>query len=155
VTVCAYCFALDVKDILYVINYDMPNGIEDYIHRIGRTGRAGRTGTAYSYLTMEQGSQSFSFFAKALELTSGQNLLVTCSRSWSRQSRLFRQSCRSLLPTTEEAEVAEVRGASWLSDPADRDAGGYRGGGRGGGRGGYGGQQSGSNSYGMGGQSRW
>ena len=40
----------DVKDIAYVINYDMPNGIEDYIHRIGRTGRAGRTGTAYSYV---------------------------------------------------------------------------------------------------------
>ncbi|BGP20325.1 ATP-dependent RNA helicase dbp2 [Rhodosporidiobolus nylandii] len=46
---------LDVKDIGYVINYDMPNGIEDYIHRIGRTGRAGAKGTAYSYVTPEQG----------------------------------------------------------------------------------------------------
>ncbi|KAM0789738.1 ATP-dependent RNA helicase dbp2 [Microbotryomycetes sp. NB124-2] len=45
---------LDVKDIGYVINYDMPNGIEDYIHRIGRTGRAGAKGTAYSYITTEQ-----------------------------------------------------------------------------------------------------
>lgn len=45
---------LDVKDISYVINYDMPNGIEDYIHRIGRTGRAGRTGTAYSYISADQ-----------------------------------------------------------------------------------------------------
>ena len=35
---------LDVKDIRYVINYDMPNQIEDYIHRIGRTGRAGTHG---------------------------------------------------------------------------------------------------------------
>ena len=33
---------LDISDIMYVVNYDMPNGIEDYIHRIGRTGRAGR-----------------------------------------------------------------------------------------------------------------
>lgn len=40
---------LDVKDIKYVINYDMPNQIEDYIHRIGRTGRAGATGSAYSF----------------------------------------------------------------------------------------------------------
>merc|ERR1719230_1235026 len=32
---------LDVKDIKYVINYDLPNAIEDYIHRVGRTGRAG------------------------------------------------------------------------------------------------------------------
>jgi len=42
---------LDVKDIGFVINYDLPNGIEDYIHRIGRTGRAGNKGTAYSYFT--------------------------------------------------------------------------------------------------------
>lgn len=30
---------LDVKDIRLVINFDMPNNIEDYIHRIGRTGK--------------------------------------------------------------------------------------------------------------------
>jgi len=42
---------LDITDIMYVINYDMPGGIEDYIHRIGRTGRAGRKGTAYSFFT--------------------------------------------------------------------------------------------------------
>ena len=42
---------LDIADIMYVINYDMPGNIEDYIHRIGRTGRAGRKGTAYSFFT--------------------------------------------------------------------------------------------------------
>lgn len=36
---------LDVKDVAAVINYDFPNGVEDYIHRIGRTGRAGASGT--------------------------------------------------------------------------------------------------------------
>lgn len=40
------------------INYDMPNGIEDYIHRIGRTGRAGAKGTAYSYITPDAGRES-------------------------------------------------------------------------------------------------
>lgn len=35
---------LDVKDVAAVINYDFPNGVEDYVHRIGRTGRAGATG---------------------------------------------------------------------------------------------------------------
>jgi ATP-dependent RNA helicase DDX5/DBP2 len=44
---------LDISDIMYVVNYDMPGGIEDYIHRIGRTGRAGRKGTAYSYFTQK------------------------------------------------------------------------------------------------------
>ena len=45
---------LDVKDVSAVINYDFPNGVEDYVHRIGRTGRAGATGWA-SWL---QGSHS-------------------------------------------------------------------------------------------------
>ena len=34
-------FMVDVKDIRVVVNYDFPNNIEDYVHRIGRTGRAG------------------------------------------------------------------------------------------------------------------
>ena len=34
-----------------VVNYDFPNGVEDYIHRIGRTGRAGATGEAYTLFT--------------------------------------------------------------------------------------------------------
>mmetsp|Transcript_40574 Transcript_40574/g.99834 ORF Transcript_40574/g.99834 Transcript_40574/m.99834 type:complete len:243 (+) Transcript_40574:58-786(+) len=42
---------LDVKDIKYVINYDFPNQIEDYVHRIGRTGRAGATGCSYTFFT--------------------------------------------------------------------------------------------------------
>lgn len=32
-----------------VINYDFPTGVEDYVHRIGRTGRAGATGVAYTF----------------------------------------------------------------------------------------------------------
>lgn len=43
--------AADVKDVKYVINYDFPGSLEDYVHRIGRTGRAGAKGTAYTFLT--------------------------------------------------------------------------------------------------------
>ncbi|KAI5003003.1 DEAD-box ATP-dependent RNA helicase 30 [Hordeum vulgare subsp. vulgare] len=42
---------LDVKDIKCVINFDFPTTIEDYIHRIGRTGRAGATGMAFTFFT--------------------------------------------------------------------------------------------------------
>ena len=42
-------FFADVKDITHVINFDMPNNAEDYVHRIGRTGRAGARGVAYSF----------------------------------------------------------------------------------------------------------
>jgi len=40
---------LDIPDVDYVINYSFPLTIEDYVHRIGRTGRAGKTGTAYTF----------------------------------------------------------------------------------------------------------
>ncbi|KAJ1675984.1 ATP-dependent RNA helicase dbp2 [Spiromyces aspiralis] len=42
---------LDIKDVKFVINFDFPNNVEDYIHRIGRTGRAGATGTSITFLT--------------------------------------------------------------------------------------------------------
>jgi ATP-dependent RNA helicase RhlE len=42
---------IDVDDISHVINYDVPENPEDYVHRIGRTARAGREGTAVSFIT--------------------------------------------------------------------------------------------------------
>jgi superfamily II DNA/RNA helicase len=45
---------LDVKDIDLVVNYDMPSCIEDYVHRIGRTGRAGAKGLAHSFITKKE-----------------------------------------------------------------------------------------------------
>ncbi|MDR1404810.1 MAG: DEAD/DEAH box helicase [Candidatus Methanoplasma sp.] len=45
---------LDIDDISYVINYDMPEDVDNYIHRIGRTGRAGKEGIAISFVTSEE-----------------------------------------------------------------------------------------------------
>lgn len=45
---------LDIDDISYVINYDMPDDVDTYIHRIGRTGRAGKEGVAVSFVTAEE-----------------------------------------------------------------------------------------------------
>lgn len=42
---------IDIEDIDLVINYDVPNDGEDYIHRIGRTARAASTGTAYTFVS--------------------------------------------------------------------------------------------------------
>lgn len=45
---------LDVKRISHVVNYDIPNDTESYVHRIGRTGRAGRTGDAILFVTQRE-----------------------------------------------------------------------------------------------------
>jgi ATP-dependent RNA helicase RhlE len=45
---------IDVDDLEYVINIDLPNIPETYVHRIGRTGRAGNRGTAYSFCNAEE-----------------------------------------------------------------------------------------------------
>jgi len=45
---------IDVKDIEVVINYDLPDQLEDYVHRIGRTGRAGKEGRAISFVTPQE-----------------------------------------------------------------------------------------------------
>ena len=45
---------LDIENLPFVINYDMPFLAEDYIHRIGRTGRAGKSGHAVSFVSREE-----------------------------------------------------------------------------------------------------
>jgi ATP-dependent RNA helicase RhlE len=47
---------IDVRDIELVVNFDLPDNPNDYVHRIGRTGRAGKTGRALSFATPEQQS---------------------------------------------------------------------------------------------------
>jgi ATP-dependent RNA helicase DDX46/PRP5 len=42
---------LDVDGLALVVNYTSPNHLEDYVHRVGRTGRAGKRGTAYTFIT--------------------------------------------------------------------------------------------------------
>ena len=45
---------IDVKDIRFVINYDFPKTLEDYVHRIGRTGRAGAKGAAITFIDQQK-----------------------------------------------------------------------------------------------------
>ncbi|MBI5670092.1 MAG: DEAD/DEAH box helicase [Chloroflexi bacterium] len=45
---------IDVDDVTHVINYDLPNEPESYVHRIGRTARAGASGTAYSFCDADE-----------------------------------------------------------------------------------------------------
>merc|ERR1711973_523907 len=47
---------LDIKDVKHVINYDLPKEIDEYVHRIGRTGRVGNTGKATSFFDPAENS---------------------------------------------------------------------------------------------------
>ncbi|KAA5806214.1 DEAD/DEAH box helicase [Thermoanaerobacterium thermosaccharolyticum] len=45
---------IDVENVSHVINYDLPQDVESYVHRIGRTGRANRSGVAYTLVTSRE-----------------------------------------------------------------------------------------------------
>ncbi len=45
---------LDIDDLPYVVNFDLPSVAEDYVHRIGRTGRAGKEGDAISLVCVDE-----------------------------------------------------------------------------------------------------
>jgi len=45
---------LDISDVRYVVNFDFPSSVEDYVHRIGRTARAGAKGTSVTFLTRNE-----------------------------------------------------------------------------------------------------
>lgn len=48
---------IDVTAISHIINYDIPQDSDDYVHRVGRTGRMGREGVAFTFVTPDQGSE--------------------------------------------------------------------------------------------------
>lgn len=58
---------LDLPKVSLVINYDMPNSVDEYIHRIGRTGRIGNTGRAISFYDPQRDSKIIDDLTRALK----------------------------------------------------------------------------------------
>ena len=52
---------LDIPNVEYVINFSFPLTVEDYVHRIGRTGRAGKSGVAHTFFTDDNKALAASF----------------------------------------------------------------------------------------------
>jgi ATP-dependent RNA helicase DeaD len=48
---------IDVSSISHIINFDIPEFCDDYVHRVGRTGRMGREGVAFTFVTPEEGNE--------------------------------------------------------------------------------------------------
>lgn len=63
---------IDLPNISHVVNFDLPNSPEDYVHRTGRTGRAGASGTAISFATIKE-----RLLVKRIERFTGQTMVAT------------------------------------------------------------------------------
>jgi ATP-dependent RNA helicase DeaD len=48
---------IDVTGISHIVNFDIPQFCDDYVHRVGRAGRMGREGVAYTFVTPEEGNE--------------------------------------------------------------------------------------------------
>jgi len=87
---------LDVDRISHVINYDIPNDVEAYVHRIGRTGRAGRSGIAVLFVSPRERRMM-----QDIERFTGQRLLPmkmpTRADVAARRMALFKESIRKTL----------------------------------------------------------
>ena len=148
---------LDIPNVTHVINYDLPSDIDDYVHRIGRTGRAGNTGVSTAFFN--RGSKNI-----------GRDLM-----------ELLREANQEIPPWLESVVHETTFGGSFRGSRGRGGARGGRGGNRDyrqasgshgasggyGGRGGYGsgggggpsyggyGGGGGGNSYGNGGSNWW
>ena len=129
---------LDIKECNLVINFDFPGQIEDYVHRIGRTGRAGEKGWAHSFLDPGEGNMARKLIP------------------------ILRDAKQEVTPELEEqarrggGSGKAPKGNGWRGGGGGggrNRGGGYgsRGGGYGGDRGGYGGGRSNPFSQGGGG----
>lgn len=73
---------LDVPEIVCVVNYHCPNHLEDYVHRVGRTGRAGRKGVAYTFLSPSKEEQFAPIMVKALMKANNNNKEEVPAELW-------------------------------------------------------------------------
>jgi ATP-dependent RNA helicase RhlE len=73
---------LDIDDVTHVVNFDVPNEPETYVHRIGRTARAGATGIAMSLCSGEERG-----FMRAIEKVVGKSIPVEATQPFARDAR--------------------------------------------------------------------
>jgi len=86
---------IDVKDLTLVINYDFPKNLDDYIHRIGRTGRAGKFGTAISFFDPKEDGKNAKRLISLLRKNNQEipTQLVACSgRNYGKNNSRFGRS---------------------------------------------------------------
>lgn len=98
---------IDIPEVDYVVNYDLPDMAEDYIHRIGRTGRAGNAGFAVSFVAQKQLDQ-----LAAIEALTGKPLPIMRMDSFDPDmNQLNKPSRRDRAKQREGVSVKKKRSA--------------------------------------------
>jgi ATP-dependent RNA helicase DDX3X len=117
---------LDVADVKHVIIYDLPTHVDDYVHRIGRTGRAGNKGLATSMYNSKNSN-----IAKELK-----DILIECNQvvpQFIEDDSAYSTGSTYRTGSRAKSESSFVNSFAQRSDRSGGDRGGYGGGGRGGG----------------------
>jgi ATP-dependent RNA helicase RhlE len=128
---------LDIKELPHVVNYELPNVPEDYVHRIGRTARAGSTGAAVSLVSPDEVS-----LLRDIEKMLKRSVEFTPTPK-------FEIAEGTHTPRAESAEPGEYQPhQDPRRRPEHRRGGGHGGGRMGGGRGGHGGGRGGQGGRG-------
>src|SRR3954471_6690821 len=103
---------LDVFGITHVINYDVPQQPEDYVHRIGRTGRAAATGDAYTFMSPDEIAM-----VRTIERTIGQQIPRISVPGYD-----FGTTSDASVPLPSESQPADVPTVSSVNDGVDQAA---------------------------------
>jgi superfamily II DNA/RNA helicase len=105
---------IDIEDVTHVINYQIPEDEQGYVHRIGRTGRAGKTGVAVTLVDWDELAR-WEMIEKALGLG-----CPAPSETYSSSPHLFEELD---IPTDAKGTVGEPRKAQAKRAPADKSGG--------------------------------
>ncbi len=160
---------IDIDELPHVVNYEIPNVSEDYVHRIGRTGRAGNDGAAVSLVCLDEEG-----FMQDIERFTKQNIDVVVVPGFEAEpgekaeplamgrqtiwGGLGKPPSRDVMQAAAKAARSEMMTRIRENKPAGGgrggNAGGGNGGGGGGGRGRNGGATNGGRSQPQGGQPR-
>ncbi|ANY68539.1 DEAD/DEAH box helicase [Paenibacillus sp. BIHB 4019] len=96
---------LDVSGVTHVINFDLPQDPESYVHRIGRTGRAGKEGTAWSFVTPRE-LDHLHFIEKVTRQKINKKPLPSIAEAIEGKQRL---TAERLLEVVQEEEFTEYK----------------------------------------------
>ncbi|MHA0857926.1 DEAD/DEAH box helicase [Paenibacillus sp. CMAA1364] len=97
---------LDVSGVTHVINFDLPQDPESYVHRIGRTGRAGKEGSALSFVTPRE-MDHFHFIERVTRHRIARKPLPTMAEAVEGKQRV---TAERLLETLENGDLNEYKG---------------------------------------------